>query len=253
MCITISEVFLYMINQVKSKDRISKHGEVFTNEKEVNAMLDLVKNETDRIESRFLEPACGNGNFLVEIINRKMKRVERQFKRNFIEYEKNAFLALTSVYGIDILEDNVRECRRRLFEIWNEKYIAVCKKNLSVEVEEAVKFILHKNVLCGNALTLLDSSNNPIVFSQWDFIIGTKIKRRDYTLDALVNATIPDIDENTGMTSLADFSGDNNKWEYTDNRMQQWKYDAETHGWVPSPIREFPLVDYWEVQNVDEK
>ena len=96
-----------MTKQIKSKNRVSYHGEVFTNEQEVNAMLDLVKDETDRIESRFLEPACGNGNFLAEILRRKLVRVKRQYTRNNLEYTKNSFLALTSIYGIDILEDNV--------------------------------------------------------------------------------------------------------------------------------------------------
>ena len=71
-----------MTKQIKSKNRVSYHGEVFTNEQEVNAMLDLVKDETDRIESRFLEPACGNGNFLAEILRRKLVRVKRQYTRN---------------------------------------------------------------------------------------------------------------------------------------------------------------------------
>ena len=108
-----------MTKQIKSKNRVSYHGEVFTNEQEVNAMLDLVKDETDRIESRFLEPACGNGNFLAEILRRKLVRVKRQYTRNNLEYTKNSFLALTSIYGIDILEDNVEEYRERLFKTWD--------------------------------------------------------------------------------------------------------------------------------------
>ena len=109
--------------QVKSKKRVTDHGEVFTAEREVNAMLDLVKQETERIDSRFLEPACGDGNFLSEILRRKLTVVERNYKRNTHDYEKYSILALMSIYGVDIMLDNVIECRARLLEIWKEKYL----------------------------------------------------------------------------------------------------------------------------------
>ena len=97
--------------QVKSKQRVVDRGEVFTAEREVNAMLDLVKQETERIDSRFLEPACGDGNFLAEILRRKLDVVERNYKRSQADYEKYAVLALMSMYGVDIMQDNVEECR----------------------------------------------------------------------------------------------------------------------------------------------
>jgi len=109
-------------NQVKSKKRVTDHGEVFTSEREVNAMLDLVKQETERIDSRFLEPACGTGNFLVEILRRKLKIVENRYKKSQLEFESYTVIAISSIYGVDILEDNVVECRNRLFEIFDEKY-----------------------------------------------------------------------------------------------------------------------------------
>ncbi len=113
---------LFVQTQIKSKKRVANHGEVFTAKREVNAMLDLVKHETDRIDSRFLEPACGTGNFLVEILNRKLSVVERKYKRNQIEYERYAVLAISSIYGIDLMIDNICECRKRLFEILNDAY-----------------------------------------------------------------------------------------------------------------------------------
>lgn len=91
--------------QVNSKDRVTNHGEVFTNKREVNAMLDLLKQETERIDSRFLEPACGTGNFLVEILERKLKVVETRYKKSQLEYERNAITAISSIYGVDIFED----------------------------------------------------------------------------------------------------------------------------------------------------
>jgi type I restriction-modification system DNA methylase subunit len=105
-----------MSHQVVSKERVMDHGEVYTRQREVDAMLDLVKHQTERIDSRFLEPACGTGNFLAEILRRKLAVVERRYRKSVFEYERYAFLAVSSIYGIDILKDNVLECRRRLVE-----------------------------------------------------------------------------------------------------------------------------------------
>ena len=108
--------------QVKSKKRVADHGEVFTNQREVNAMLDLVKHETERIDSRFLEPACGNGNFLAEVLRRKLQVVDHRYGKSQIEWERYAVIAVSSMYGVDILEDNAQECRARLFDIFDTSY-----------------------------------------------------------------------------------------------------------------------------------
>ena len=173
--------------QTKSKQRVRDHGEVFTNEREVKAMCDLVKDETERIDSRFLEPACGDGNFLAEILTRKLEVVKRKYKKSSIDYEKNAVLAVSSLYGVDILIDNVLACRERLFKLWDKQYKSVCKKDCNDQTREAVKFILTKNVVCGNALTLNavdengNETNEPIIFSEWAFITGFQMQRKDYT------------------------------------------------------------------------
>lgn len=178
-------------SQTKSKERIRDHGEVFTAEREVKAMCDLVKDETERIDSRFLEPACGDGNFLAEILTRKLAIVRKQYGKSHLDYEKNAVLAASSVYGVDILIDNVIACRERIFGIWNKEYTAVCKNDCSDETREAVKFILSRNIVCGNALTLMCVDENgkdteePIVFSEWAFITGGQIQRCDYTFAEL--------------------------------------------------------------------
>ncbi|NLA80787.1 MAG: SAM-dependent DNA methyltransferase, partial [Chloroflexi bacterium] len=117
--------------QVKSKKRVAEHGEVFTAEREVNAMLDLVKHETERIDSRFLEPACGTGNFLAEILKRKLVVVQSRCGKHPADFERNAFVALSSIYGVELLEDNAKECRARLFKIFDESYTKVCKKDCS--------------------------------------------------------------------------------------------------------------------------
>ena len=178
--------------QTKSRQRVRDHGEVFTNEREVKAMCDLVKDETERIDSRFLEPACGDGNFLAEILTRKLEVVKRKYKKSTLDYEKNAVLAISSVYGVDIMQDNVLACRDRLFKLWDKEYKAVCKKDCNDQTREAVKFILTKNIVCGNALTLkcVDENGNetdePIVFSEWAFITGFQMQRQDYTFAHLL-------------------------------------------------------------------
>ena len=177
-----------MKEQIKSKKRVADHGEVFTHKREVNAMLDLVKIETERIDSRFLEPACGSGNFLVEILRRKLAVVEQKYGKNQIEYERYAIIAISSIYGIDILEDNVEEARKRLFDIFDKYYTKRYKRSCKYECRESVRFILKRNILCGDALTLLDNNGKPIVFSEFSAVNAVMIKRRDFTLDNLLKA-----------------------------------------------------------------
>ena len=227
-----------MAEQIKSKDRVADHGEVFTAEREVNAMLDLVKQETERIESRFLEPACGTGNFLVEVLRRKLEVVRKKYKSSRAEYEKYSVLAISSLYGVDLLSDNVQECQERLFDIWAKEYRDVCKNDAESDCEDAVRFILQHNILCGNALTMLrvdddgNDTSEPIIFAQWDLMTGDLMKRRDYRLDEMMR-------------------GHNEaKQMDLDMWMDDWEYDEEVDGWIPAPIREFEPVNYWEVQHV---
>ena len=177
------------VKQIKSKKRVTDHGEVFTNQREVNAMLDLVKQETERIDSRFLEPACGDGNFLVEILRRKLEVVSRRYRKSQLDYERYAVIAISSIYGIDLLSDNVEECRSRLFNIFQEQYQKLYKDQTKTNCLESIKFILSKNIIQGDALTLNKAnSEEPIVFSEWSAVNGSMIKRRDYTLANLLQA-----------------------------------------------------------------
>lgn len=176
----------------KSKQRVADHGEVFTGEREVNAMLDLVKQETERIESRFLEPACGNGNFLAEILRRKLAVVKARYGKNAPDYERYAVIAVTSIYGVELLYDNTDECRKRLFEIFNKEYTANCKKEANDETREAVRYILSHNILCGDALTMKTAIGEPIIFAEWSAVNSNMLKRRDFRLDLMLvedNAT----------------------------------------------------------------
>jgi len=171
------------MKQVKSKRRVADHGEVFTALREVNAMLDLVKNETERIESRFLEPACGEGNFLTEILRRKLAVVKKKYGgiRQHADYEMWSVIAVMNIYGVELLPDNVAICRERLFEIWNEAYTESCKKDASDLCREIVQFILERNILCGDALSLKDAAGKPIIFSEWGMMSNGLVKRTDYT------------------------------------------------------------------------
>lgn len=175
--------------QTVSKQRIADHGEVFTSSREVNAMLDLVKQETERIDSRFLEPACGTGNFLIEILNRKLQVVEKKYRKSQLDFERNLISAISSIYGIDILEDNVIECRRRLFAIASEKYTVLFKQKAKNEVRRVLKFILEKNIIWGDALDLKTVGANPhqIIFAEWSFPFNNSlIKRRDFVFAELL-------------------------------------------------------------------
>jgi hypothetical protein len=179
-----------MSNQVKSKKRVADHGEVFTNEREVNAMLDLVKHETERIDSRFLEPACGDGNFLAAILNRKLNVVDSRCLKNQNDWERYAIVAVSSIYGVDILEDNAQECRNRLFDIFNGRYSSLYRDRCKEEYRNSVKFLFSRNILWGDALDFTNPiTKQPIIFSEWSLASSTMMKRRDYMFKFLVEQT----------------------------------------------------------------
>lgn len=197
-----------MENLIKSKQRVADHGEVFTAEREVQAMCDLVKQETERIDSRFLEPACGDGNFLSEILKRKLAVVTKKYRRSAYDWERNSLLALGSLYGVDILLDNVFACQKRLFDLWNREYKRICKQECNEETRASAGFILRLNIVCGSALTLMcvdaegKELNDPITFSEWTFPFNdARMQRKDYTFSKLlteetdVQETLPGLDE----------------------------------------------------------
>lgn len=128
--------------QIKSKERVNKFAEVFTAEREVKAMCDLIPSEVwEDIDSRFLEPACGNGNFLVEIFERKLSRCESA---------EQGLQALRSIYGIDIQQDNVEESKQRLFDMFVKQF----PKAPAVTAIVAAQ-ILENNIICGDSLELM--------------------------------------------------------------------------------------------------
>lgn len=218
-----------MEEQVKSKQRVADHGEVLTGKREVNAMLDLVKQETERIESRFLEPTCGTGNFLAEILERKLHVVETRYAKSQLEYERNAVLAVSSIYGIDILEDNVQQCRHRLFVIFDLNYLRLFSSKTNDQCRESVRFILERNIVHGDAVTLKTVSEQPghIVFSEWSPVNGSFLKRRDFTFHSLL--------EHESMKELPLLS------------------DLGEDVFIPTPEKEYPLTHFLEVADADKQ
>ncbi|TNF09479.1 MAG: SAM-dependent DNA methyltransferase [Gammaproteobacteria bacterium] len=166
---------------VKTKQRVADHGEVFTPAWMVEAMLDLVKGETERIDSRFLEPACGSGNFLVQILRRKLAAVELKYRKSDFERRHYALLALMCIYGIELLADNIAECRANMLEILAD-YLKIEESD---GMYRAASYVLSQNLVHGDALTMLNSDGLPITFAEWGYLGKGKFQRRDFRLDIL--------------------------------------------------------------------
>lgn len=208
---------------MKSKERVSKFGEVFTPERQVDAMLDLVMDETIRIDSRFLEPACGNGNFLIKILKRKINEVKKLYAKNQYDFQKYIIISVSSIYGIEILPDNVEECRENLYNIVLEIYSSLFS-NPNKKFLKVVKFIISKNIIHGDALTLkVQNGDNPIVFSEWCFVKGDKIKRTEYQLSNII--------------AYQPFNSDSLFSDVGDNVF------------LSKPLKKFPLVNYMDLIN----
>lgn len=212
-----------MNGQIRNKSRVADHGEVFTADQEVQAMLDLVGPETIRIDSRFLEPACGSGNFLVAVLERKLRTVARRHGRSKFAYSRDALTALASLYGVDVLSDNVEECQRRLQETFAVTYRQAVGEEPDERLTRVARFILQKNVLWGDALTMkrADGSDEPIVFTEWTPVNGRLVKRREYVLAHMLDQHPMD--------------GDN------------LFSDLGERAFVPRPVREYPLTDFLEI------
>ncbi len=203
--------------QVKSASRVRDHGEVLTARREVEAMLDLVKNESERIDSRFLEPACGDGNFLVAILERKLKTVSSKYKSKKADFEVQMISALGSIYGIDLLEDNVELAQERMFEIACNCYKESLKVNPDEDFKKIIKFVLKKNILQGDSLNGIDK----IVFTQWS-LIGYQVQREEYSFSQM--------NQEAEIMNTPLFSAlQNEKGEDV---------------FMPNPIKTYPLVNY---------
>src|ERR1700722_13970710 len=169
------------MNLIKSKKRVADHGEVFTPPWLVEKMLDLVKGETERIDSRFLEPACGSGNFLVPVLQRKLAAVEIKFGKTEFERRQYSLLAVMCAYGIEILADNIAECRANMLEVFAD-YLNLDER---AELYLAASYVLSQNLVHGDALTMQTHDGHPITFAEWGYLGKGKFQRRDFRLDSL--------------------------------------------------------------------
>ncbi len=187
-------------------------------------MLDLVQQETQRIDSRFLEPACGTGNFLAEVLERKLSVVDRRYRRSQLEQERYMLLAVSSIYGIDLLEDNVVECRHRLLTIIKKYYNSLFNEDFL----RAITFVLERNIIHGNALSLQTAGESPrsIVFSEWSLVNGSLVKRRDFEFHELLSFA--------GVKGEPLFS------------------DLGEEVFFPEPVKDYPLTHYLKIADVTE-
>lgn len=170
---------------IKSRKRVADHGEVFTPAWMVDAMLDLVKDETGRIDARFLEPACGSGNFLVRVLQRKLAAVELKYGKSDFERRHYALFALMCIYGIELLADNIAECRANVLEIFAD-YL---KTEEPDDLYQAAFYVLSRNLVHGDALTMQGSKGEPITFAEWGYLGKGKFQRRDFRFDVLTGSS----------------------------------------------------------------
>ena len=209
--------------QIKTKDRVTKFGEVNTAKKEINNMLNLVINETQRFDSRFLEPACGDGNFLIAVLKKKLEILSIKFQKNQYEFERNGFVIVGSLYGIDILIDNIKATRKKIYGIFFKFYSKFFQGNLNEKFLSSINFVIEKNIIHGDALTLKKTnSDEPIIFSEWG-LINNKVKRKDFTMNDLLNY------EQIKSTPL--FS------------------DTGSDVFLPKSLKEYPLVDFDKIKS----
>ena len=166
---------------VKSKKRVADHGEVFTPGWLVDRMIGLVKDESERIDSRFLEPACGSGNFLTQVLNIKLSVASDRYKKSEFEHQHQALLALMSIYGIELLEDNVHECRQNMLDIFSENL----KLKTDADLYRAGQSVLEANIVHGDALSMLTQSGQAITFAEWAYMGRGKFQRRDFLFDIM--------------------------------------------------------------------
>lgn len=170
-----------MANLVRTRQRVRDHGEVFTPAWLVEAMLDLARDESERIDSRFLEPACGSGNFLIQVLARKLATVERKYGRSDFEKRNYALLGLMCIYGIELLEDNIADCRQNMLEIF-DGYLGLAPAD---DLHRAAEHVLGQNIVHGDAMTMRSQTGAPITFAEWGYLGKGRFQRRDFRLDML--------------------------------------------------------------------
>ncbi len=212
----------------KSKERIADHGEVFTPAWMVEAMLDLVNGESERIDSRFLEPACGSGNFLIQVLQRKLATVELKYGKSDFERRHQALLGVMCIYGIELLPDNIAECRAHIMDIFAE-YLKLAPSD---DLYRAAFYVLSKNIVHGDALSMTESTGSAITFAEWGYLGKGKFKRRNFSLKSL-----------TQMSSLSKVDS----MEDSDGRRQSELFAEVASNEIFSPTMDFPPMNVREL------
>ena len=215
-----------MKNNIKKVDRIRDFGEVKTRNKEIQNMINLVEHEVKRVDSRFLEPACGDGNFLAQILENKLDIALNRSKKDNIKFEIEAIYSLSSMYGIELLEDNIHRTRQRLLKIVSDYF----KKKFSLDLDEnyskSLIYLLKKNIIHGNALTLKNVKNDSdIVFSEWSMVNLVEFKRRDFTFNDLL--------------------------AYQPYKEQNLFSDLGDQAFIPTPVKEYKPIHYLKLYELN--
>lgn len=219
-----------MPRPILNRQRIIDHGEVFTPPHLVSDMLNLIAHECERIDSRFLEPACGNGNFLAEVLRRKLHTVDQNHASDRSKWERDAILCVCSIYGIDLLPDNVSACRERMLGVLSDAHNERFGMPLPDSAKVAAAHILTRNVVQGDALTLRNAQGKPIVFSEWSLVNSVMLKRRDFKFAHLIGHA----EDHARLADTPLFS------------------DLGEEVYVPEPIGDRPLCHYLKVAQLDQ-
>lgn len=194
---------------------------VYTSSKLVSDMLSCVTDEIERIDARVLEPACGDGNFLDAILRKKLNSVVKKYSHSRIDFEFYILRALMSLYGVEIENNTVKICRTRLVDTAKEFY---CKEYNIVQFEKflpLIEYVINTNILCGDALSLTNPNDGqPIEFAEWSFLGSYKVKRRDFIYEQLI------------------YKSDNSEVVIS---------DRNTEGFIPKPIRDYPIVKIFNI------
>ena len=218
---------------IRSRQRVADHGEVFTPPWLVERMLDLVKGETERIDSRFLEPACGSGNFLVPILERKLAAVEAKYGRVPYKRRNFALLALSSIYGIELLADNIEECRANMLRVLAE-YLELEPED---DTYRAASHMLSLNLIHGDAMTMRAADGSPITVVEWGYIGNGRFNRRDFRLDVLTG--MAELREDTKMRE----GGEVREQQSLFARVAHHDIFKPTRDYAPSRIRDMAALD----------
>lgn len=198
---------LEVIGQVKSKERVRDLAEVFTADREVNSMLDLIGDSSYSVDFRYLEPSCGNGNFTVAILERKMLSVSEKYKK-LQDFEFYTLMALGSIYGVDIALDNVKEARQRMKNVILDRFSDVQNSRQATDgFYKSVDYILKHNIIKGDML----NGAQKIKFTEFTSPKIYKFQQRIFRLVDLIGAT-------------------GSLW-------------ADS----PDPVSEIPMKNYWEL------